>query len=123
MICYECEFPEPIRRASAEGADIILVVTACAWDQVPNLVVPSRAYENGVFMVYANFCGVENGHSFCGLSCIVDPYGIDLARAGRDEEAISAQVDLALVPDARARLPYLRDHQKIPSDLKLPKDP
>lgn len=123
MICYECEFPETVRQVSALGADVVLIVTACAWDQVPNLVVPSRAYENGVYMVYANFCGVENGHAFAGLSCIVNPYGNDLARAGRDREAITAQLDLALVSEARARLPYLRDHRKIPSDLKLPKDP
>lgn len=123
MICYECEFPEPVRRACSAGADIILVVTACGWDQVPDLVVPSRAFENGVFILYANFCGIENDHAFCGLSCIVDPYGNDLARAGRDEEAITAALDLSLVAQARTRLPYLRDHQKIPSDIKMPKDP
>lgn len=122
MICYESEFPEPVRQVSAKGADVVLVVTACAWDQVPNLVVPSRAYENGVFMVYANFCGVENGHAFAGLSCIVDPYGNDLARTGREEEAITAKLDLALVREARARLPYLRDHGKIPRNPKFSKD-
>lgn len=122
MICYECEFPETVRRVSAKGADVVLVVTACGWDQVPRQVVPSRAFENGVFMVYANYCGVENGHAFCGQSCIVDPYGNDLARAGTDEAAITANLDLTLVSEARARLPYLRDHGKVPTDINLPKD-
>jgi predicted amidohydrolase len=50
MICFECEFPESVRQVSALGADVVLVPTACAWEQVPNLVAPTRAYENGVFM-------------------------------------------------------------------------
>ena len=74
-------------------------------------------------MVYANFCGVENAQAFTGLSCISDPYCINLARAGHDDEATSAQVDLALITEARTRLPYLRDHQKISPDLNLSKDP
>ena len=119
MICYECEFPETVRRAAAGGAEVVFVPTACGWEQVPNLVVPSRAYENGVFMVYANYGGVENGHAFAGLSCIVDPYGKDLARAEQPEEAISAKLDFGLVAEAHTRLPYLRDHQKTPSKLHL----
>ena len=117
MICYECEFPETVRSVTGMGADIVLVCTACGWEQVPKLVIPSRAFENGVFMVYANLAGVENGHHFAGLSCIVDPYGCDLARAGKDETAISATLDLSMVKEARKRLPYLRDHLKVPKKL------
>ncbi len=114
-ICYECEFPETVRYLAMAGADVVTVCTACGWDQVPNLVVPSRAFENGVFMAYANFCGVENGHSFAGLSCIVDPYGNDLARASKDASLIVAKLDLSLSAEAQTRLPYLRDHQKVPT--------
>jgi len=115
MICYECEFPETVRRVASLGAEVVLVCTACGWDQVPNLVVPSRAYENGVFMVYANIAGVENGHPFTGLSCIVDPYGRDLARAAKAEAVISAALDMSTVAEARKKLPYLRDHLKTPT--------
>jgi predicted amidohydrolase len=119
IICYECEFPEIVRNVALAGAYIVLVATAGGkdWEQVPKFVVPARAYENGIFVAYANYCGAENGHAFCGLSCIVDPYGTDLARAGKAEEAISANLDLGLIAEARAKVPFLRDHQGIVSQL------
>ena len=111
LICYECEFPEIVRSVAVGGAEIVVVATACGedWEQVPTCVVPSRAYENGIFMVYANYCGVENGHGFCGLSCIVDPSGADLARANKSEGVIHASIDLNLIAQARAKVPFLRD--------------
>ena len=114
MICYECEFPEAVRGAGDSVAGLVLVLTASGWQQVPRLVVLARAYENSVFMVYANYGGVENGHEFAGQSCIVDPYGNDLACVGPSEGSISAKLNLGLVAEARTRLPYLRDHRKIP---------
>ena len=119
LICYECEFPEIVRHVAQQGADIVLVATAggADWRQVPTSVIPSRAYENGIFIAYANYCGVENGHGFCGLSCIVDPYGADLARAGKSEDVISARLDLGLVVEARNKVPFLRDQRNIISRL------
>ncbi len=124
VICYECEFPEIVRSVALGGADIVIVATAGGkdWEQVPKFVVPSRSYENGVFMVYANYCGAENGHGFCGLSCIVDPYGADLARAGKVEDIISANLDLDLIAEARSQLPLLRDLNGVLSKLNQPKD-
>lgn len=39
LICYECEFPEIMRHAALEGAQIVLVATAGGeeWEQVPIL--------------------------------------------------------------------------------------
>jgi predicted amidohydrolase len=119
IICYECEFPEIVRNIALDGADLILVATAGGkdWEQVPKFVIPSRAYENGIFIAYANYCGVENGHGFCGLSCIVDPYGVDLARAGKAAEMISAKIDLDIIADAREKVPFLSDHHAVVSKL------
>lgn len=124
VICYESEFPEIVRSVASGGADVVLVVTASSrdWAQVPKLVIPSRAYENGVFMVYANYCGEENNHGFCGLSCIVDPFGADLARAGKVEETISADLDFSLIAKARSQLPFLKDRNEVLSNLNLPKN-
>ena len=87
------------------------------WEQVPTRVVPSRAYENGIFIAYVNYCGVENGRGFCGLSCVVNPFGVDLARAGRTEDVISANLDLGLVAEAREKVPFLRDQRRVVSQL------
>jgi predicted amidohydrolase len=123
VICYECEFPEIVRNVALGGADVVVVATAGGkdWEQVPKFVIPSRAYENGVFMVYANYCGTENGHGFSGLSCIVDPYGADLARAGKAEAMISADLNLGLIAEARSQVPFLSDHKEVLSKLNLSK--
>lgn len=119
LICYECEFPEIVRHVAQQGADIVLVATAggADWRQVPTSVIPSRAYENGIFIAYANYCGVENGHGFCGLSCVVNPYGVDLARAGKTEDVISTNLDLGFVAEAREKVPFLRDQRRVVSQL------
>ena len=108
-----------MRHAALEGAQIVLVATAGGeeWEQVPTSVIPSRAYENGMFIAYANYCGVENGHGFCGLSCVVNPYGVDLARAGKTEGVISANLDLSFVAEAREKVPFLRDRRRVVSRL------
>ncbi|WP_375255559.1 carbon-nitrogen hydrolase family protein [Yoonia sp.] len=124
IICYECEFPEILRHLALGGAQIVLVATAggADWQQVPTCIVPSRAYENGIFMAYANYCGVENGHGFCGLSCIVDPYGAVLARASQTEDVVCANLDLGVIAEARARVPFLKHQQAVVSKLNAVAD-
>lgn len=111
VICYEIEFPESARAAAQAGADILLAPTAISknWPIVPEKVIPTRAWENGLFLLYANHSGVENGLHYAGQSCICAPYGEVLARAGDGAELISAEIDLDRVRVARERLPFLQD--------------
>ena len=74
-------------------------------------LVPVRAYENHLFLAYANRCGREGGLDYLGLSCIVGPDGQDLARAGDGEELIAAELDLALLRDRPPLNPYLADRR------------
>ena len=76
--------------------------------------MPARAFENGVYVCYANHCGHENGLDYLGSSCIVGPDGRDLARAGPGAELIFARLERERVAAARARLPYLQDRLKLP---------
>ena len=114
MICYEVEFPETVRAAAAQGAQLILVPTALVsqWSVVAEKVVPTRAFENGVWLAYANHAGHENGFDYLGASKIVAPSGDVKAHAGDTENLISVDIDLASVDAAQKRLPYLRDHTK-----------
>ncbi|MFQ3304730.1 carbon-nitrogen hydrolase family protein [Candidatus Njordibacter sp. Uisw_039] len=117
LICYDAEFPELSRQLALAGADIILVPTALGsqWGWVAQQMMPTRGYENGVYFVYANYCGEENGMAFLGESFIGCPIGRqqqdeqDLARAGSDEALIVATIKLERVKLAQARLPYLTD--------------
>ncbi len=111
LICYEVEFPESVRNAAVAGAHLVLVPTALAaqWDIVASQVVPTRAFENGVWIACANHAGHENGLDYLGGSKIVAPDGEITADAGTEEGLVSADIDLDKLNAAQARLPYLRD--------------
>ena len=113
LICYDVEFPENVRALALRGADLIAVPTALMqpFDIVARTIVPARAYENQAFVAYADRCGVEGELSYCGLSCVIGPDGSDLARAGRTEALIVADLDLDQLAQSRARNTHLRDRR------------
>ena len=109
LVCFDVEFPENVRAAARAGAELILVPTAL-WDRVPivaRMVVPVRAYENGVFLAYANYCGPNAGETYLGESVVCAPDGRELARAGKAPELITATLDRAHIAHARTFLPFL----------------
>lgn len=111
LICYEVEFPELVRAAAAGGAALVLVPTALTgdWNVVSRRVVPARAFENGIFLAYANHGAPDGTFAFAGESCIVGPDGQDLARSGPGGVLMTATLDPAVLHRMRARLPYLQD--------------
>ena len=70
------------------GVQLILVPTAnpANFSVVNTTLVPARALENNITIVYTNYCGSDNGLSFCGQSTIVGPIAQPLASAGPDDE-------------------------------------
>ncbi len=113
LICYDVEFPENVRQLALLGADLVVVPTALMqpFDVVARTIVPARAFENQVFVAYVDRCGHEAGFEYCGLSCVVGPDGVDLARAGRGEELIFADIDLAALHQSRQTNTHLRDRR------------
>lgn len=111
LICYDAEFPEAVRAAAEAGAQAILVPTALGaqWSVVAERVIPARAFENGVYVLYANHAGSEGAMTYLGSSCIVGPDGHDIARAGTAEAIVATDLDGTAVAQAQARLPYFRD--------------
>jgi predicted amidohydrolase len=95
LICYDIEFPEPARVLALAGADILLIPTAQMepYTQVAKLLIPTRAYENQLYVAYANHSGSDDGLNYVGLSSICGPDGAVLAAAGTGEEIIYASVD------------------------------
>ena len=114
LICYDGEFPEAARAAAMAGAHLLVIPTALVakWRQVAERVMPTRAFENGVYLAYANFAGREGDLHYCGLSCIAGPDGMDCARAGTSETVIRAQVDTQAVAAAQQALPYFQDRRE-----------
>lgn len=119
LICYDAEYPESVRAAAEAGAQVILVPTALVeqWATVAMQLMPTRAFENGVWLLYANHAGTENKSHYAGASCIVAPDGKDAARAGNGEELITAELDMARVTAMQARLPYLEDVKRLRQKL------
>lgn len=120
LICYDAEFPEAFRAVATQGANLVVVPTALGaqWGVVSTSMMPTRAFENGVYVCYVNHCGKEHGMNYFGGSCIVGPDGKDLARATGDDTNLRARLDVSFVHTAQKRLPYHADSEKLPSRHK-----
>lgn len=113
LICYDVEFPEAVRALALDGAALLAVPTALMrpHDRIAEDLVPIRAFENQVFLAYANRCGREGTLDYCGASCIVGPDGGELARAGGGEALLTAEVDPDAYEQSRRDNPYLSDRR------------
>ena len=112
LICYDVEFPELVRAHALAGTHLLLVPTALMrpYERVADLVVPVRAHESQLFVVYANRCDVEGELTYCGHSTIASPDDV-LAKAGEGPELVFADVDPAVLAATRAETPYLADRR------------
>jgi len=112
-ICYDIRFPA-LYRALAEAGATVLTAPACFTQQTGeahwHVLHRARAIETGSFMISAAQGGHhEDGRDTYGHSLIVDPWGRVLADAdGAEPGVILAEIDLARVADARARIPTLQ---------------
>ncbi|QIB35969.1 carbon-nitrogen hydrolase family protein [Ancylobacter pratisalsi] len=113
LICYDVEFPEAVRALALAGVDLVLVPTANMkpYDAVSNLVVPTRAFENGLFVAYANRCGREGELDYVGLSCVGDPNGGNLVIVGEGEELLFADILPERIATARRFNSHLKDRR------------
>jgi predicted amidohydrolase len=111
-ICYDLRFPQ-LYRALAEAGAGVLTAPSCFTRQTGeahwHVLQRARAIENGAFMIAAAQGGKhEDGRETYGHSLIVDPWGRVLAEGGTEPGVILAEIDLALVADARQRIPSLQ---------------
>ncbi|MFD8721820.1 carbon-nitrogen hydrolase family protein [Streptomyces sp. NPDC059629] len=113
MICYDVEFPELVRAHALAGTDLLLVPTANMhpFQLVAESLVPVRAWENQMYVAYANRVGHEGEFEFFGLSTLAGPDGVARTRAGRGEELVIADADPALLAASREANPYLKDRR------------
>ncbi|MGV3550444.1 carbon-nitrogen hydrolase family protein [Rhizobium sp.] len=113
-ICYDVRFPQLFRAEALAGAQIMTLPAAFTrqtgeahWE----ILLRARAIENGAFLIAAAQAGLhEDGRETFGHSMIIDPWGRVLASAGGTGEAvITADIDIAAVGAARAKIPNLRN--------------
>jgi predicted amidohydrolase len=113
LICYDVEFPEMVRGLALRGAQVACVPTALMhpYGFVPEILVRSRAYENQMFVIYANRTGREDDLLYAGASCIIGPDGQELSRAGAGEQLIAADLDISLLARSAAFNSYFADRR------------
>jgi predicted amidohydrolase len=114
LICYDVEFPENARRLALAGADLVAVPTALPAGVyarvIAERVIPVRAFENQIFVAYANHCGRDALFTYAGLSHVAAPDGSTLAIAGATgEDLVIADVRPDDFARSRAENTYLRD--------------
>jgi predicted amidohydrolase len=110
-ICYDLRFPEIYRAEALQGANAICNVAAflertgrAHWITL----LRARAIENQVFVLAADQAWTEGFNPrYYGNSCIIDPWGKIIARAGFGEEVLLGDVKLTRVEEVREKLPSL----------------
>lgn len=113
LVCYDVEFPEAVRAHAVAGTELLVVPTGLMdpYGHVGTVLVPARAYESQLFVAYTNRTGAEGEFVYCGASCVIAPDGTELARAGRGEELLVADVDPAVLTASRRVNTHLADRR------------
>jgi predicted amidohydrolase len=113
LICYDVEFPEPVRAAARRGAHVVVVPTAQMepFAFVAETLIPVRAWENQVYVAYVNRSGAEGDLRYVGRTSIAAPSGevLDAVPAGQPAGLVLATVDTDVVTQAQRLNPYLDD--------------
>jgi len=66
--------------------------------------LPSRAHDNGMFLVFSNGVGVDDDEVRTGNAMILDPYGEIITETGRaDDDMVVADLDAEVIPTSSGR--------------------
>jgi predicted amidohydrolase len=87
--------------------------------------LPSRAHDNGVFLIFSNGVGVDDDEIRTGNAMILDPYGRILAETCKaGDDMVVADLDASLLAEAtghlwiRARRPELYGPLTVPTGME-----
>ena len=130
LFCWDQWYPEGARLTALQGATLLFYPTAIGWhpsekarhgaEQLDawRTIQRGHAIANGCWVAAVNRVGLERpegtgqGLEFWGHSFVCDPFGVLVAEAPSDREALLiADVDLARVEEVRRNWPFLRDRR------------
>lgn len=121
-ICFDARFPEMFRAAARAGADFfLLAVGASGMGELVNSdgdqteqakshkelnmkFLPSRAVDNGMYVIKANQSGKSGNAWFPGLALALDPTGEVIAQHMPGEGMIVVEVSRHAIREARCSL-------------------
>jgi predicted amidohydrolase len=112
FVCYDLRFPEPFRLA-ADETDLFALVAN--WPEARRehwrTLLRARAIENLCYVAGVNRVGEGGGLRYTGDSAVISPWGEVLAEGDASDSVLVADVDPAVVRDARAKFPALADRR------------
>ena len=113
IICYDIFFPELSRYYAVNGADAILMASASAEqsERVMRTMLPARALENTVYLVFCNNIGEFKDTRFFGGSSVYLPTGETAAGTASKEDILTVDIDPEIIRSAREKRPHLRDRR------------
>jgi predicted amidohydrolase len=112
IICYDIYFPEVVRLARLEGAQLIVCISASPSVRRTffEVLTAARAIENVAFLAFVNLVGIEDGLQFWGGSRLLGPNGKVLVQAKYDkEDLVLAGIDYSDLRPIEAFVPVLKD--------------
>ena len=108
-ICFDLRFPELFQKMASMGANLMALpsnFTAVTGPPHWEILVRARAIENQCFVIAADQTGTPgNGQPSHGHSMIVDPWGDVLAKLGKEEGIIVADLDFGKLKEIRRKMP------------------
>ena len=120
-LCYESHFPEISTVLCLKGAEILFMPHASPRGEPDEKMkswlrhLPSRAFDNGVFVVACNQVGkTKEGFFFPGVILALDPQGRVLASySGNEETMVFVELKAKVLQETRAHrmkyfIPYRR---------------
>jgi predicted amidohydrolase len=114
-VCYDLRFSELYLSLFKQGAEVLAVPSAfteTTGEAHFELLMRARAVESFAYSVAACQGGVhDSGRRTYGKSLVVNPWGDVIARAGRGEQVITADIDLVELKAIRAKMPVLNQRK------------
>ena len=122
IICYDIFFPELIKSYALAGVDGVICISASPVTSMTafETVMPARAVENAIYMVYVNQAGPQLNQVFFGGSGAVDPSGMQMVKNVYFNSDVTV-VSLSKLHLARAKKlrPTIRDSLAFPLDIDV----
>lgn len=116
QICYEANFPEASLALAMREVDAIVNISAWSERMEPDwhTLLPTRALENGAYVVGGNFAGPGRDTTFCGRSKVVGPDGQVVEELGTQPDACTVSLKRAALEAEHERNPMRDDRAADP---------
>ena len=115
MICYDLRFPELCRSLTLKGAEAVILCSAWPFPRQRHweILIKAIAIENQVYFIAANRIGSDGPVTFCGSSCLIDPYGVVVSSGAENrEELISSKIKKDIIKTVRENMPIFK-HRRV----------